>query len=208
MKRTLLDERHLEAIRHIRNFISHQGKFPSARQLMQAMDYETPRSAALILAMLLEAGVVKRRPNGNLQLLEDPNETKSNARTIDVPLVGMVACGAPMLAEENIEAMIPVSIDLAKPGNKHFFLKARGSSMNAAGINDGDIILVKQQSTANEGDLVVAIVDDEATVKVFHRSGDAVILKPQSQDKTHKPIVLTRDFKIQGVVVKAIPNLY
>lgn len=206
MKKISLDERHLGAVRHIRNFLVHQGKFPSVRQLMKAMKYESPRSAALILDALLKEGVVKRRLNGNLQLIEDPAQ-KSNARTVDVPLVGAVACGGPILAEENIEAMIPVSTDLAKPGRRHFLLKAKGDSMASTGINDGDLVLVKQQSTAIQGEIVVALIDDEATIKEFHRTSNAIILKPNSPNKAHKPIILTRDFQIQGVVVKAISNL-
>jgi len=199
-----LDKRHPEAIRHIRNFLMHQGKFPSIRQLMKAMDYESPRSAALILDDLINEGVVKRRPHGNLQLIENSSESKSNARTIDVPLIGTVTCGVPIIAEENIEAMIPVSTSLAKPGKKHFLLKAKGDSMTEAGINDGDIVLVRQQSTANDGEKVVALIDDEATVKEFHRSGNTVILKPRSRNKSYKPIILSHDFQIQGIVVTTI----
>lgn len=206
MKKYLLDERHLEAVRHIRNFLVRQGKFPSIRQLMKAMKYESPRSAALILEALIKQGVVRRRLNGNLRLIEDPGQ-KSNARTVDVPLVGAVSCGGPIFAEENIEAMIPVSTDLAKPGQKHFLLKARGDSMVNSGINDSDLVLVKQQPTANQGEIVVALIDDEATIKEFHRKGNTLVLKPNSPNKIHKPIILARDFQIQGVVVTAISRL-
>ena len=124
-----------------------------------------------------------------------------------MPLVGTVACGTPLLAEENIEAIIPVSVKLAKPHYKYFLLKASGDSMDQAGINDGDLVLVRQQPAAEIGDIVVALIDDEATIKEFHVSDETIILKPRSTNKQHKPIILTRGFQVQGIVITSIPNL-
>ena len=78
--------------------------------------------------------------------------------------------------------------------------------MNRSGISDGALVLVKQQPTASEGDMVVALIDDEATIKHFHRDTEMVLLKPNSADPKHKPIVLTDDFAIQGVVVAVLPG--
>lgn len=78
-----------------------------------------------------------------------------------------MACGSPIFAEENIEAKIPVSIHFAKPPHKYFFLRAKGDSMNKRNIDDGDLILVREQHTANDKDIVVALIDDEATIKEF-----------------------------------------
>jgi repressor LexA len=195
-----------EALRHIRNWLVHHGRSPSVRDLMRALKYNSPRSAALVLERLIKAGVVKRRPDGNLQLLKDPEAESVNPQTVDIPLVGSVACGVPIYAEENIEAMIPVSKNLARPGNRYFLLRAVGDSMNLAGIDDGDLTLVRQQATANNGDLVVALIDDKATIKEFHHAGDAVILKPKSRNKKNQPIILTENFQVQGVVVKTIKN--
>ena len=128
-------------------------------------------------------------------------------RTVNIPLLGTIACGSPILATENIEAEIPVSIDLIKGSSKYFLLRARGDSMNEVGINDGDLVLVKQQSTAENGDFVVALIDDEATIKEFHKNSDAILLKPRSTEQKHQPIILTRDFRIQGIVVATIPFL-
>ena len=130
-----------------------------------------------------------------------------SAKTITVPLIGTVSCGFPILANENTEAMIPVTTDLAKPPAKYFLLRTKGDSMNLKGINDGDIVLVRQQSVAEPGDSVVALIDDEVTIKEFHPSSHAIVLKPKSKNKKHKPIVLTKDFQIQGVIVTTIPNL-
>lgn len=197
----------LEAVRIIRNCIVHNGAFPTVRELMIALDYKSPRSAAVIIEQLIEKGILKKRTDGGLQFRDIEENEKTRAQTVDVPLLGSVACGVPILAEENINAMIPVSIKLAKPPHKYFFLRAKGDSMNEKEINDGDMVLVKQQATANNGDIVVALIDDEATVKEFFRQGETIILKPRSSNKTHQPIILTRDFHIQGVVITSISDL-
>ena len=127
--------------------------------------------------------------------------------TVNIPLLGSIACGTPILAIENIESEIPVSNDLIKGSNKYFLLRASGNSMNEVGINDGDLVLVKQQSTAENGDFVVAVIDDEATIKEFRKNSDAIVLRPRSTEQKHQPIILTRDFRIQGIVVATIPFL-
>ena len=127
-------------------------------------------------------------------------------RTIEIPLVGTAPCGLPILAEENIEAMIPVSQKLARPGAQYFLLRAIGNSMDEAGIQDGDLMLVRQQPVANLGDKAVVIIGDEVTVKEFQPKGGKIILMPRSSDKRHQPIILEHDFIIQGVVVDTLPN--
>lgn len=79
--------------------------------------------------------------------------------------------------------------------------------MNEAGINDGDFVLVRQQSVAEEGETVVGLIDDSATIKEFHRGKNVVILKPRSTNKVHKPIILDHKFRIQGIVVATVPNM-
>lgn len=133
------------------------------------------------------------------------SEERKAEQTIKVPLLGSVACGNPIFAEENIEAYIPVSTQIIKQSNKYFILKASGNSMNEAGINDGDLVLVRQQQVANDRDLVVALIDDEATIKEYHKKQDMIILKPKSNEPIHQPIILTEDFRIQGVVETVIP---
>lgn len=202
-----LNKTELEAVRIIRNSIVHKGSFPSVRELMSELNYKSPRSAAVVIEQLIEKGILKRKIDGNIQFRDIEEDEKVRAQTVDVPLLGSVACGLPILAEENIDAMIPVSIKLAKPPHKYFFLRAKGDSMNEKEINDGDMVLVKQQSTANNGDIVVALIDDEATVKEFSKQGETIILKPRSNNKKHQPIILTRDFQIQGVVITSISDL-
>jgi len=206
MKPKDLNIKDREALRYIRNSLVSKGRSPSVRDLMRALKYHSPRSAALVLERLIKTGVVMRRPDGNLRLLKDPIDQESNPQTVEIPLVGSVACGNPILAEENIEAMIPISKGFTRSGKRYFLLKTKGDSMDLAGIEDGNLVLVMQQSTANNGDLVVALIDDNATVKEFQHSGDAILLKPKSRNKKHRPIILTEDFKVQGIVTKTIKN--
>lgn len=194
-----------EALRHIRNFLMQQGKMPSTRELMKEMKYKSPLSPMLLLNELAVNGFLEKKSDGTYLLLKDLHAGES-ARTVAVPLVGIASCGLPMLAQENIEAMIPVSTALAKPGSKYFLLRAKGDSMNEAGISDGDLMLIKQQAAANNGQYVVALIDDEATVKEYQHKGHFITLLPKSDNKKYQPIILTQDFQIQGVVVATIPK--
>jgi repressor LexA len=202
-----LGPKEILALRFIRNSLVYQAKSPSIRDIQMELGYGSPRSAALIVEKLVRSHCIERRGDGTLRLLKDSPEEKDHARTVAVPLVGTAACGTPLLAEEHIEAMIPVSTSLAKPGHRYFLLRARGDSMNEAEINDGDLVLVRQQQTADNGDIVVALIDDEATIKEFHSAPGAVVLKPRSHSKEYRPIILTREFQIQGVVVTTIPKM-
>ncbi len=193
-----------EALKHIRNWTMHYGRVPSVRELMNKMDYKSPRSAMLLMEELEDNGFLQRKNDGSYRFIKDL-EAGNIARTVLVPLVGSVPCGSPLLAEENIEAMIQVSTSLAKSGGKYFLLKASGDSMNKVGINNGDLMLIRQQSTADNGQKVVALIDDEATVKELQHKGDVVALMPRSDNPVHQPIILTRDFQIQGIVIATIP---
>ncbi|MDO8513104.1 MAG: transcriptional repressor LexA [bacterium] len=202
----ILNPKEILALKEIRNAILQNGTSPSVRQLMKALGYSSPRSAALTIESLIKKGFVKKKANGSLQVT-DNFEEKDRTATINIPLVGSVACGAPVLAVENIEALIPVSSKIAHPPYKYFMLKAHGDSMNLSGINDGDFVLIRQQETARSGERVVALIDDEATIKELFITPRAYILLPRSTNKEHKPIVLTRDFRIQGVVVEVLPPI-
>jgi repressor LexA len=193
-----------EALRHIRNWLMRYGKFPSVRDLMTLMNYKSPRSTMLLLQDLEENGFLERKEDGGFKLIKDL-EIGIIARTVSIPLVGSVPCGGPLIADENIEAMIQVSVSLAKPGSKYFLLRAMGDSMDKAGINNGDLVLIKQQSVAENGQKIVALIDDAVTVKEYQRNGDLVTLMPRSNNPAHKPIILTHDFQIQGIVINTIP---
>ncbi len=194
-----------KALRIIRNWFLHKGRNPSIRELTKEMGFGSTRSSLLLVNRLIDKKILLRKDDGGLRILSNFGEHRFAAKTVDVPLVGVVSCGAPIFAEENIEALYPVSTTLAHPGSRYFLLRATGDSMNKAGINDGDLVLVRQQATADAGQKVVALIDDEATVKIIRLTPDAVILEPRSSNKNHKPIILSRDFQIQGVVIATVP---
>jgi repressor LexA len=196
-----------KALTFIRNRIMHRGSAPSVRELASEMGFASPRSAMLVIDRLIDLGYLRRRDNRTLQLVRMPADAPDRELTVEIPLVGSAACGAALLAEENIEAMIPVTTLLARPGHKYFLLRANGDSMTEAGIEDGALVLVRQQPTADNGQVVVALIDDEATIKELQLSREAAVLRPRTTNPAHRPIVLTRDFQVQGVVVATLPAI-
>jgi repressor LexA len=192
------------ALRLIRNKIIHHGESPTLREINQVTGGKSPRSASLVVERLVKAGLV-RKVGRKIGLIGSSLQLAS-VSTIDIPLVGSVSCGTPLLAEENIETYLPVSTALARPGSQYFLLRAQGDSMNKAGIQDGSILLVRQQPDAGNSEKVVALINDEATVKSFERKNGTVILRPKSTNVEHKPIVLTDSCQIQGVVLTILPS--
>ncbi len=201
-----LSDKELEALKIIRNSLVHQGRIPSVRELMIGLGYKSPRSSAVLLKNLEEKEILRKKDDGSYQIIdfEIPEDFGSRAQTVKIPLIGSVACGMPIFADENIEAEISISVEMIKNGYKYFLLRAEGDSMNEAGINNGDLLLIRQQQDAENGDRVLALIDEEATVKEYNRSGGMVILKPKSTNKIHQPIILTSDFRIQGIVEEVI----
>jgi len=206
MKAELLTDKELEAFRVIRNSILHKGRAPLVRELMKELRYSSPRSVSYVLEKLEAKGFISRPSRGQIRLKTDLPGSDSHAQTVNVPLVGSAPCGTPVFAEENIECTYPVSTALARKPHRYFLLRAIGDSMNEKGIQDGNLVLVRQQPTAENGGTVVALIDGEATIKEFHRQPQAVILKPRSSNPKHKPIILTEDFRVLGVVQTIIDN--
>lgn len=202
-----ISNKEIAALRAMRDFLMKNGRMPSVRELMKKMNYKSPRSAAVILQQLIDKKILNKKQDGSIQFTQyEFDDEIPGEQTVKIPLLGTVACGAPILAEENIEAMIAVSTKIAKPNNKYFLLRATGDSMDKKGINHGDMVLIKQQTSAENGDIVVALIDDEATIKELKINKDNVLLLPRSSNKTHTPIILSKDFKVQGVVITTIPG--
>lgn len=201
-----LSKREIQALKIIRKHLFDFGKMPSVRKLMRELEYKSPRSASVIINDLEKKEILQKKQDGSFQLteFEIPEDFGTREQTIKVPLLGSVACGLPIFAEENIEANIPISIKLIKKGHKYFLLRAKGDSMDDAGINDGDLVLIRQQQHAENGDKVVALIDDEATIKEYHHTGSLVVLKPKSNNKKYQPIILSNEFRIQGIVEAVI----
>lgn len=196
----------------IRNRLIQGTGAPTLREINEVTKKSSPRSAVLALERLERAGRI-RRVGRIIQLTGRGDEANWSVATVDVPLVGRIAAGFPILAEENVEVMIPVSTALARLGAKYFMLRVAGTSMNEAEIGgvkveNGSIVLVRQQESATDGQIVVALINEEATVKILERKNGVVILRPKSSEP-HMPIVLTENCIIQGIVVGVLPaDLY
>lgn len=195
----------LKGYAYIRNRIVHSGVTPSLREIAREVGYSSPRSVQLMLARLEKRGLLER-VNGVIRLKANGDTFAVSEDVVDVPLVGSVACGLPTLAEQDPEALIPISTRIARPGGTYFVLRAFGDSMNRSGIEDGNLVLVRQQSIAERGQKVVALINDEATIKHFYPEDNVVILRPNSTKKSHRPIVLSEEFSIQGVVITTLPR--
>ena len=181
---------------------------PTNREILKMLDLKSPRSIAQYLNVLEEGGYIKRGKGArNIKIIKSPYEMSDSSKTVKVPILGYVPCGTPFLAEENIESNIAISEKIAKPPYKYFILRAVGDSMDKAGINDRDLVLVRQQMTANSGDIVVALINDEATIKKLCLHKDHITLEPSSTNPDHCSIILERDFRIQGIVVKSMPEI-
>lgn len=184
--------------------LTREGTPPSVRRIAEYMGYKSTRSVSVIIQSLVEKNLLAKRPDGKPRLIEDVENNE--LMTANIPLVGNVPCGQPLLAVENTEAVIPVSRNLVKNPNDYFILRATGDSMDEAGIQDGDLMLIKQQPTACEGDRVVALINEEATVKTIHFGTNAAVLQPRSSNREHQPIIVEDNLTIQGIVTAVIPT--
>ena len=187
-------------------YIRKENRPPTNRELQQIMGLRSPRSVGQYLDALEKAGYIKRGKGArNIKVLQSlPAPQPDVAKTALVPIVGSAPCGAPFWPEQNIEDYVSVSVKLAKPPHHYFILKVKGDSMDKANIPDRGMVLVRQQVTANDGDIVVALIDNEATIKRLRLRNGYVSLEPVSSNPKHHPIILEREFQIQGIVVKAL----
>lgn len=198
-----LTARQREILDFIRADIHRRGFPPSVREIGEAVGLSSSSTVHSHLAALEAKGLLRRDPSKPRAL--EVLDYRDTERGVDyesvqaVPLVGQVAAGAPILAAENIEATLPLPSSFAGEGT--FILRIKGESMIEAGILDGDYVVVRQQSDATVGDIVVAMINEEATVKRFYREGNRVRLQPENA--TMEPIYADEhvDFAILGKVV-------
>lgn len=187
----------------IKDEVKKKGYPPSVREIGEAIGLRSSSTVHAHLAKLEHKGYIRRdrtKPRAIEILQPDPPSPLQfqPAQMMVVPLLGRVAAGVPILAEENIESYISIPRDMVRQGTNQFCLKVKGDSMIDAGILDGDTILVRQQNYAENGEIIVAMLDDEATVKRFYRLQDKVKLQPENP--AYEPI-FSRDAVILGKVV-------
>jgi len=192
-----LTDQQSKVLEVIRESIRETGYPPSVRELGERLGLKSTATVHTHLRNLERKGFLKRvaQKSRAFNVVDEPERTPSSI--VMVPLVGMVRAGMPVLAAQNIEDMIPFPRDFVKSENV-FLLRVQGDSMIDAGIFEGDYVLVRQQEWADNGDIVVALLGDEATVKVFYKEKDAVRLQPRNSRLS--PIV-SRDVRVLGKVV-------
>lgn len=182
----------------IKNKIRENGFPPTVREICNEVGLRSTSTVHGYLARLEELGVIKRDSSSSraIEVTEDMSWRKK--KIVPTPIVGSVRAGEPVLADERIETVLPLPAELI--GNQvSFILTVRGDSMINAGIHEGDLLIVAQQNTAINGDIVVALVDGEdATVKRFYKEADHVRLQPEND--AYEPI-LTKNIQILGKVV-------
>ncbi len=154
-----------------------RGYPPSLREIAKAVGLKSPSTVLFHLRVLEKAGLVERTPTLNRATRPVIGGTEARTGAQYVPIVGTVPAGQPLLAAENIESRVPIPQEMFS-GQDLFMLRVSGDSMIEAGILDGDLVVVSQQSTAEAGDIVVALLEDEATVKHFYPRQDSVELRP------------------------------
>jgi repressor LexA len=179
------------------DYVDQHGYPPTVREIGEAVGLASPSTVHAHLANLERAGLLRRDPTKPRALELLGEAARKVVGPSGLPLVGRVAAGAPVLADENIEEYVPVP-DIAGGEQGEYVLRVWGDSMKNAGILDGDYVVVRPQNTASDGDIVVALVGEEATVKRFFQESDHIRLQPENE--AMEPI-RTKEVRILGKVV-------
>ena len=177
-----ITEKQSQILEYIKSEILNKGYPPSVRDICQAVNLKSTSSVHSHLETLEKNGYIRRDPTKprTIEIIDD-NFNLVRREVVNVPMVGTVAAGQPILAIENIDNYFPIPSEYM-PNEETFMLKVKGESMINAGILDGDNILVKRQNTAKNGDMVVALVDDSATVKTFYKENGRIRLQPENDN--------------------------
>lgn len=206
-----LTERQQAIFDFIAGIIRSRGAPPTIREIMEAFDINSTNGVRTTLAALEKKGHIRRhaRLSRGIELVDRGETTPAQYDTVEVPVLGRVAAGSPILATENIDSSVHVDRSLLPSSGEVFALSVQGDSMIEAGILDGDVVVARQQETADRGEIVVALIDDEATVKRFDPGPDAIRLLPENS--SYEPIVVRPDeginFRIAGRVVGLMRRL-
>ncbi|MER3456494.1 MAG: repressor LexA [candidate division GAL15 bacterium] len=199
-----LTRRQRQILDFVIEYTRRRGYPPSVRDIGNALHLTSSSTVHSHLSALEKKGYLRRDPSKPraIEVLKDPTSLP-HKRVVSLPVVGRVTAGAPILAEQNIEDSFTLPEDFVGSG-ECFLLRVRGDSMVGVGIYDGDYLVVRKQSHAQDGDIVVARIGEEATVKRFYREGDRIRLQPENP--TMEPIY-TRDVVIEGKAVGVIRRL-
>ena len=193
-----ISKKQVEILEYIKSQILERGFPPAVREICEAVNLKSTSSVHSHLETLEKNGYIRRDPTKPraIEILDD-SFNLTRREMVNVPIVGQVAAGEPILAQENIENYFPIPTEFM-PNSQTFLLKVKGESMINAGILDGDMVLVEQTSTASNGDMVVALIDDGATVKTFYKEEGIFRLQPENDSMD--PIIV-KEVSILGKVI-------
>ena len=186
-----------EILEYIKQQILKKGYPPAVREICEAVHLKSPSSVHSHLETLEKNGYIRKDPTKPraIEILDDSFQL-TRREMVNIPVIGSVAAGQPIFAAENIETYFPVPSEFI-PNQEVFMLHVKGDSMMNAGIFDGDTILVKHQNTASNGDMVVALLDDSATVKTYYKEDGYYRLQPEND---HMEPIIAENISILGVV--------
>ena len=190
MEERPISKKQEEILNYIKNEILERGFPPAVREICQAVGLKSTSSVHSHLESLERNGYIRRDPTKPRAIeILDESFNMIRREMVNVPIIGTVAAGQPILAEQNIEGYFPIPTEYM-PNKQSFMLKVKGESMINAGIFDGEKVLVKQQATAENGDIVVALVDDSATVKTYYKENGHYRLQPENDSMD--PIIVDK----------------
>jgi repressor LexA len=203
-----LSERQQEILRYILNELQKKGYPPSVREIGEAVGLSSSSSVHAQLAKLEEMGYLRRDPTKPraIEVLygNSNNETLNYGKLRYIPLIGSVTAGEPIFAEQNIQDFFPLPSDFTNDSDV-FMLKVRGDSMVNAGIFDGDLVIVNKNSAVANGEIIVALIEEEATVKRFYRERDYIRLQPENEK--YEPII-SQNAQVLGKVVGLVRKFH
>ena len=188
MAKGKISDKQREILEYMKEQILQKGYPPAVREICQAVNLKSTSSVHSHLETLEKNGYIRRDPTKPraIEILDD-DFNLTRREVVNVPIIGQVAAGEPILAEQNIQDYFPIPAEMM-PNAESFMLKVKGESMINAGILSGDTVLVQKQNTARNGDMVVALVDDSATVKTFYKEDGHFRLQPEND--TMDPIIV------------------
>lgn len=202
MKESTLIRMH-KMLEFIRDFTKENSYPPSVREICSHMGIKSTATVYYYLNLLEQNNYIRKTPSKNraIEIINRPSLDDESIDTISIPLIGKIAAGEPILASENLEDIIKVSINLFSPIEDLFMLKVKGNSMIDIGIYSDDIIVIRKQSTAENGDIVAAMIDGDATIKRFYKESNNYRLHPENKSMQD---IIVNEIDILGIVVGLI----
>lgn len=197
-----LEKREMEILFYIKRFIDSNGYPPSIREICNGCNIKSTSTVHSNLEKLELKNYIRRGATINRAIeviRQDDDFLSAKKKTTDIPILGRVAAGLPILASENISDTVPMATEFVKDRNL-FFLTVQGESMIDAGILDGDQVLIEPVSSAEEGEIILALIEDEATIKTFYRDEENQRFRLQPENSTMEPIYVD-ELKVLGRVI-------